>query len=299
MTPTALRRALATLATCTAMGATPPAMKLWPGAAPGETGSFGPEHDATKPTDPLVGGRPLMHLTDVSVPTISVYSPPAGTANGTGVLVCPGGGYYILAWDLEGTEVCDWLNSKGVTAILLKYRVPRREGRAPHAAPLQDAQRAMGIARAHASEWGIDPQRLGVLGFSAGGHLAATLSASTERTYPRVDAADDQPFHPSFQLLIYPAYLGEEWDRYTSKPETRVTPSTPPTFMVMAEDDPIGPENILMYGIQLAQAKVPMEMHLFPTGQHGYGLRPTKDNVTKWPALAADWMASRGLLPAR
>jgi acetyl esterase/lipase len=281
------------------MGATPPAINLWPGAAPGEKGNIGPEHDATKPTDPLVGGRVLIHLANVSVPTISVYRPPAGTANGTAVLVCPGGGYYILALDLEGTEVCDWLNSKGVTAILLKYRVPRREGQPPYAAPLQDAQRAMGIVRAHAAEWGIDPDRLGVLGFSAGGHLAATLSASTERTYPHVDVSDEQPFHPNFQLLIYPAYLSEEKDRYKAMPETRVTSATPPTFMVMAEDDPIGAENILLYGMGLKAAKVPMELHLFPTGGHGYGLRPTKDNVTKWPALAADWMASRGLLPAK
>lgn len=255
----------------------------------------------SKPTDGLTGGRPVIKITDVSVPTLSVYRPSADRANGTAVLVCPGGGYSILAWDLEGTEVCNWLNSVGVTAVLLKYRVPRREGQAPYHAALQDAQRAMGVTRSHAAEWGINPDRLGVLGFSAGGNLCAVLSASTSRTYPRVDESDDRSCHPSFQLLIYPAYLVTNDDMKvvfpSVVPQAAVTTATPPSFLVMAEDDPIRVENVLEYGLALKQAMVPMELHVYPTGGHGYGLRPTDDLVTSWPARAADWMRSRGLIP--
>jgi acetyl esterase/lipase len=163
-------------------------------------------------------------------------------------------------------------------------------------APLQDAQRSMGLVRSHAREWGIDPERLGVLGFSAGGHLSATLSASTARAYPRVDAADDLSCHPDFQVLIYPAYLLKSPGSLDLVPEVAVTPATPPTFLAMSEDDPQHAENIIAYAMALKAAKVPVEMHLYPTGGHGYGLRPTKDYVTTWPQRAADWLKSRGLL---
>jgi acetyl esterase/lipase len=283
------------LATGICLGAQPRAVNLWPGPAPGDRGDIGEEHDTTKPTDNLIAGRPVIRTGNVSVPTISVYPAPPDRNTGTAVLVCPGGGYYILAMDLEGTEVCQWLNSIGVTAGLLKYRVPKREGQAPYVAPLQDAQRAFSLLRRHCADWGVDPMRIGVLGFSAGGHLSAALSASTARTYPKVDEADDVSSHPDFQILIYPGGLIKE-SSYSLAPEVAVTSSTPPTFLVMAEDDPVHAENILAYAMALEAEKIPMEMHLYPTGGHGYGLRPTNAYVTTWPQRASDWLRSRGLL---
>jgi acetyl esterase/lipase len=296
MNPLALRGALALLATSACLGAEPRAVNLWPGSAPGERGDIGEEHDTTTPADALIAGKPVIRTGNVSVPTITVYPAAAESNTGAAVLVFPGGGYNILALDLEGTEVCQWLNSIGVTAALVKYRVPKRVGQAAYAAPLQDAQRALSLFRLHARDWGVDPMRVGVLGFSAGGHLCATLSASTTRTYPRIDEADDVNSHPDFQLLIYPGGLIQQGGNYTLAPEVAVTGSTPPTFVVMAEDDPVHAENIIAYAIALKAEKVPMEMHLYPSGGHGYGLRPTKDFVTSWPQRAADWLKSRGLL---
>jgi acetyl esterase/lipase len=283
----------------TCLGAEPRAVNLWPGSAPGERGDLGEEHDTTKPSDDLIAGKPVIRTGNVSVPTISVYPAPEEKNTGAAVLVLPGGGYNILALDLEGTEVCQWLNSIGVTAALVKYRVPRREGQPAYAAPLQDAQRAMSLVRLHSRDWGVDPMRIGVLGFSAGGHLGATLCASTSRTYSRIDEADDVNSHPDFQLLIYPGGLITEDGSYALAPEVAVTNATPPTFLVMAEDDPVHVENILAYAMALKAHRVPMEMHLYPTGRHGYGLRPTSDYVTTWPQRAADWLRSRGLLERR
>jgi acetyl esterase/lipase len=285
--------ALASAGLC--LGAEPP-IRLWPGAAPGDKGGLGEEKDTTKPSDNLVAGKPVIRIGDVSVPTITVYPAPSDRNTGTAVVVCPGGGYNILAMDLEGTEVCEWLNSIGVTGILLKYRVPAREGGPRHAAPLQDVQRAMGIVRSRAKEWAIDPGRIGVLGFSAGGHLCAALSAAAGgRTYPRVDEADDASCLPDFQVLIYPGGLVPHGSDALA-PEVAVTSATPPTFLAMAQDDPVRVENVLAYSVALQKAKVPMELHVYPTGGHGYGLRPARDFVTTWPARAADWMRSRGLL---
>ena len=270
-------------------------MKVWPGTAPGEKGGLGPERDTTTAKDNLIAGRPVIRLGNVSDPTITVYRPDADKDTGAAVVVCPGGGYYILAMDLEGTEVCQWLNSVGVTGVLLKYRVPQREGHPGYAAPLQDVQRAVGLVRQNAKEWGIDPARVGVLGFSAGGHLCAALAANSARTYPRVDGADDLSCRPDFQVLVYPGGLVKDNTGYVLGPEVAVTAGTPPTFLAMALDDPVKVENVISYATALKEAKVPMELHVYPTGGHGYGLRPTKDYVTTWPQRAADWMQSRGL----
>jgi acetyl esterase/lipase len=272
-------------------------VQLWPGLAPGDKEPVGQEQDQTKPTDNLVAGKRLIRLGDVSKPSIAVYQPPLEKRTGTAVLVCPGGGYQILAMDLEGTEVCDWLNSLGVTGILLKYRVPKRPGLEKHAAALQDAQRAIGLARHHAGEWGIDAKKIGVLGFSAGGHLAAVASNQWEaRSYPNVDEADSTGCRPDFTVLIYPAYLTVKEQNDRLAPELSLTTNTPPTFIAMAEDDPIRVETALFYAAGLKKANVPFELHVYPSGGHGYGLRPTKDSVTTWPERATDWMRSRGLL---
>ena len=291
-----LLAALVAMGPASRLWADPPAIRLWPGPAPGEKGGLGLEADTSKPDSDLVAARSVVRIGNVSDPTIEVFQPPVGTATGTAVLVCPGGGFYILAMDLEGTEVCSWLNSVGVTAVLLKYRVPRREGRLPYAAPLEDAQRAMGIIRARAREWGIDPGRVGSLGFSAGGELSAVLCAGDgTRSYARVDASDDASCIPNFQILVYPAYLAAAGGT-ALVPEAAVTGRTPPTFLVMAQDDPIRVECAIGYALALRQAKTPFELHVYPTGGHGYGLRATREAVTTWPQRAADWMRGRGLL---
>lgn len=242
----------------------------------------GPEHDATTAKDGQPGGRPVIRLANVSDPTLTFYPAPAANNSHTAVMVFPGGGYGILAWDLEGSEICEWLNSIGVNAALVKYRVPQAPHIPRYEAPLVDAKHALAMVRAHAAEWQIDPHRVGVIGFSAGGHLAALLSNSDTR--------------PDFAILIYPAYLTPETDRTVLAPEFTVTPQTPPTFIVQTEDDPVHVENSLVYYAALKNNKVPAEMHLFATGGHGYGLRKTAEPVTQWPTRAENWLRTRGLL---
>jgi acetyl esterase/lipase len=275
----------------------PLTITLWPQGAPGEKGDVGPEKDATKPTDPLIAGKPVIRLTNVTRPTITVYWPSQEANTGAAVVVFPGGGYHVLAIDLEGTEVCQWLNSIGVTAVLLKYRVPSREGRPEYGAALEDAQRALGLIRHSAREWRIDPTRIGVLGFSAGGHLAAALSSFEERTYKPVDDADQVSCRPDFALLIY-AYLAPKEQHGDLARGVQVTTQTPPTFLVQAEDDEMGVESSIFYYLALAKAHIPAEMHLYPAGGHGFGLRPSKATVTTWPERAQEWLRSLGVLQA-
>ncbi len=269
---------------------------LWPGVAPGEKGDIGAEHDTTA----LKDGKPeddIIRLGNVSVPTITISRPAKDKDTGTAVVVCPGGGYSILAMNLEGMEVCKWLNSVGVTAVLLKYRVPVRAGLERFAPPLQDAQRAIGIVRHRAKEWGIDPSRVGILGFSAGGHLSATTSTNfSQRTYTAVDDSDKESCRPDFTILIYPAYLTGNEGSMQLAPEIKVTADTPPAFIAMTEDDPVHVENAFAYALALKQAKVPVELHVYSTGGHGYGLRPSKNEISHWPERLATWMASHGLL---
>ncbi len=281
-----------------ACGAVAQPITLWPGRAPGETKELPPEADLTKPTDKAVAGRPVVRRGNVATPTITIYSPTPEKATGAAVLVCPGGGYNIPALDLEGTEVCEWLNSLGVTAVLLKYRVPRRAGVEKHAAPFQDAQRALGLVRHRAGELGIDPTRIGVLGFSAGGHLAAVLSNQhATRTYAAIDDADTVSCRPDFAVLIYPGYLTAEGKGDVVAPELPVSAAnTAPTFIAMAEDDTVHVETGLFYYLALKRAKVAAEMHVYPRGGHGYGLRRTGDDVTTWPDRLADWMKASGWL---
>jgi acetyl esterase/lipase len=275
----------------------PQPIPIWPQGAPGETAPIGEEHDTTDGKSPLVAGRRVARITNVSNPTITVYSPPNGKNSGAAVLVFPGGGYNILALDLEGTEVCEWLNSIGVTGVLLKYRVPARAGSPRAAAPLADAQRAIGLVRYHAREWGIDAQRVGALGFSAGAHLAAALSTHFEkRSYEPIDEADRLSCRPDFAAIIYPGLLTEKNDGKHLAADMAVTVDTPPSFLLQAEDDPVHVENAILYYMALKDARVPAEMHLFAKGRHGYGLRRTQEPVTWWPLLAEKWMRSTGML---
>lgn len=285
------------VALATSCVAGPKTVDLWPGTAPGEKEPVGEERDMTKPSDNLVGGKPVIRLGNVSKPSITVFPAAKEKNTGSAVVILPGGGYHILAMDLEGTEVAEWLNSIGVTGVIVKYRVPRRAGLDKHTAPLQDAQRAFGLVRANAKEWGIDPQKIGVLGVSAGGHLAAALCAATEkRTYEPIDDADKLSCRPDFVISIHPGYLTVKEDGDRIPPEVQVTTNTPPTFLVMTQDDPVRVENVIYYFLALKQARVPSELHVYPTGGHGYGLRRTEHFVTTWPDRATDWMRGRKLL---
>lgn len=264
---------------------------LWPHGVPGAQPNPPAEVDTTTANENLVAGRPIIRLGNVSKPTVTLYQA-TDNPEGKAVVVFPGGAYRILAIDLEGTEVCDWLNSVHITCVLLKYRVPNTGPYPKSAAALQDAQRALGIVRQHATEWHINPDRVGVLGFSAGAHLAAALSTHyDQRLYQAVDAADQLSCRPNFQLIIYPGYLALPDQNFAPNPDIHVTNNTPHAFILQAEDDPVHVENALVYFSALKNANVPAELHIFAKGGHGYGLRPTELPVTHWPELAEKWLA--------
>ena len=273
-------------------------LQLWPHGAPGASPNPAAEIDTTTAKDKLIAGKPVIRLGNVSTPTLTVYTP-TGKNTGAAVVVFPGGAYRILAIDLEGTEVCDWLNSAGITCVLVKYRVPDSGPYPKSSAALQDAQRALGIVRAHATEWHIDPQRIGVLGFSAGAHLSAALSTHFEqRLYDPIDDADKTSCRPDFAVIVYPGYLALAEQNFAANPEIRVTGQTPSSFIVQAEDDPVHVENSTVYFLALKNAKVPAEMHIYANGGHGYGLRRTDLPVTGWPQLVENWLRTSHILQA-
>ncbi len=279
---------------------------IWPGAAPDAQPVRGPESSTTTEKDHLVAGKPWVYVERVSRPTMTVYSP-TGKNTGAAVVVFPGGGYEILAIDLEGTEVCDWLTAKGITCVLLKYRVPGN-GLEPKSGPypkspmaLEDAQRTLGLVRFHAAEWHIHPHQIGVLGFSAGGHLVAAISTHFEhRLYPAVDAADQASCRPDFAVAIYPGHLSLAANSFALNPDirTHITRDTPPTFLLQNEDDHVDRvEDSLSYYAALKKAGVPVEMHLYAQGGHAFGLRRTKFPATAWPQLVETWLATIGVIP--
>lgn len=253
----------------------------------------------TRNADNKVGGRRLIRLGNVSTPTLHVFRPEKSKDTGAAVIIAPGGGYHILAWDLEGEEVAEWLAGIGVTGVVLKYRVPRRPGQPGDkqpVGPLQDAQRAVSLVRSKAKEWNLDPARIGVLGFSAGGHLAASASVNYDRrAYEPVDDADKASCKPDFSILIYPAYLVNP-EGTGLLPAIKVDKNTPPAFLAHATDDPINSLNSVQYYAALKRAGVSAELHVFRSGGHGYGLRTTEEPVTSWPARCAEWMRKQGLL---
>jgi acetyl esterase/lipase len=265
-------------------------LPVWPGAAPGVRANSAPEVDTTTAKDNLIAGKPVIRLGNVSVPTLTLYTP-RGKSTGAAVVVFPGGSYRILAIDLEGTEVCDWLNSAGIACVLLKYRVPDSGPYPRSVAALQDAQRTLGIVRAHAAEWHIDPHRIGVLGFSAGAHLAAALSTHfDQRLYDPIDAADKLSCRPDFAVIVYSGYLAIAEENFAPNSAIHVTENTPPSFIVQAEDDPVHVENATVYFLALKNAKIPAELHIYAQGGHGYGLRRTALPVTAWPGLLETWL---------
>ncbi|WP_220498035.1 alpha/beta hydrolase [Rhodopirellula sp. JC639] len=275
----------------------PIVMNVWPGTPPGETKTLPAEADQTKPEDRLIAGRRIIKLGNVSTPQIAVYRPPAEQSNGTAVVICPGGGHHILAYDLEGTEVAEWLNKLGVTAIVLKYRVPARDPERRWRAAVQDAQRAMSLVRSRADEWKIDPEKIGILGFSAGGETAGlTAIFQEDRRYEAVDKVDQVSIRPNFALLIYAAGMVEKGTTQLHDYIT-INQDTPPMFFAHAFDDRVSAHNCLTLAGALKEAGVPAELHVYATGGHGYGLRVTDQPVTRWPEQAASWMKTMKLIP--
>ncbi|MGA8432227.1 MAG: alpha/beta hydrolase [Candidatus Sulfotelmatobacter sp.] len=271
---------------------------LWPHGAPGAQPNPAPEIDTTTAKDNLIAGKPVIRLGNVAVPTLTLYEP-RGKNTGAAVVIFPGGSYHILAIDLEGTEVCDWLNSIGVTCVLLKYRVPDSGPYPKSSAALQDAQRSLGIVRSHAADWRIDPHHIGVLGFSAGAHLAAALSTHFDkRLYDSVDGADQLSCRPDFAAIIYPGYLAMAEQDFAPNSEIHVTDQIPPSFILQAEDDTVHVENSTVYFMALKNAKIPAELHIYAQGGHGYGLRRTDLAITDWPKLAETWLNTIHVLGA-
>ena len=248
----------------------------------------------------LVAGRPWHWATYVSRPTMTIY-PPEGRNTRAAIVVLPGGGYKAVAMDLEGTEICDWVTKLGVTCVLLKYRVPqawRHDGveQAPKVQlPLQDAQRAIGLLRHRASSYGLDPQKIGVIGFSAGGHLAAAVSNAGKLTYKPVDDADRELPRPDFAVLLYPGHLWAETSPKTSltlSPWVEISSNAPPALLIHSMNDPVDDvRHSLAYGLALNDVGVAVEMHLYAGGGHAFGLRPTSDPITtEWPKLVEKWL---------
>ena len=278
-------------------------LPVWPGAAPGDYGTIGPERVRAPSEAPTKDAK---WITNVTKPTLTVFPPAKDKNTGTAIVICPGGGYWNLAWDLEGEEVAAWLNTIGITGIVLKYRVPRRPDqpeRLPAPGPLLDAQRAISLTRAHAAEWGIDPARIGIIGFSAGGHLAiATATHFDERAYDAIDKIDQASCRPDFAGAIYPGYLieqqsaGVETSKETLAPYIRIPKETPPIFLVHASDDPVAAsENSVVMYLALKRANVSTELHVYAQGGHGFGVRKTGLACSVWTDRFAAWLQSRGM----
>ena len=279
---------------------------IWPqGKMPDALSDSKPESVTT--SDSLVAKETVIDVWDVTEPTITIYSPKKNNT-GVAVIVFPGGGFHGLAIDLEGTEICQWLASQGITGILLKYRVPNSgpnwngdckchvQPKAPTA--LEDAQRALGIVRLNAVKWHINPNKIGVIGFSAGGYMVADISTHfKKRAYSPIDAADKESCRPDFAIALYPGHMKMEGKPFVLNPKIHFTKETPPTFLLQAEDDPVDTiDYSLLYYIGLKNAGVPVEMHLYAHGGHGFGLRKTKFPITEWPKLVEVWLGTIGVL---
>ncbi len=269
-----------------------PEMKVWPGAVPGE--------DAYTPPNPPPAAKTSGGVTRIALvtePTMTFYPAAKEQANGTTVLVCPGGAYNILAYDKEGTEIAAWLNTIGVHAAVLKYRVPRRSKDAAYLAPLQDAQRAIRLLRSNAEKWGINPKAIGVLGFSAGGHLTVMTGVKgQEPVYDKQDAVDEMSCAPNFLIPIYPAYLGDEKNAGPLSPLVAVTKDTPPTFIAVTHDDALRGLNAASLYIELKKNNVPAELHIYTKGGHGYGMRESPNPVHTWPQRCEEWLRAMALI---
>jgi len=271
-----------------------PEISLWPDGLPEGATPFDP-----KKIEQLKKSKDPERIRYVETPSITLYKAPADKANGCAVLIAPGGGYNILAWPKEGLEVAEWFNSIGVTAAVLKYRVPRRNPEAIHLEPLQDAQRAMRLMRLNAEKWNIDPNRIGMLGFSAGGHLTAMTGIHHEKAaYEAKDEADKLTTRPNFICPIYAAYLGPNYkdDSPELGPLARVNFKTPPTFLAVTADDTHRGSQAALLFVELRMRKIPAELHVYSKGGHGYGIRPSDNPVSRWHHRLGDWLKVHGFL---
>lgn len=287
--------------TTPAFAAEPLVVDVWPGKAPGDVGIKGKETSRIHQS-PLVG--PTKLITNVTKPTLTIYRPAVDKNTGTAMVICPGGGYWDLYWELEGEEVAAWLNSQGMTGIILKYRCPRRPNDVrgePALGPQLDAQRAVSLVRSRAAEWGIDPKRIGMVGFSAGGHLAlATATGFAKRTYEPIDAVDQVSSRPDFAVLCYSGYLKAK-DKDAISPGIRIPPDTPPIFLAHASDDKesyggSNAENSAFMYLALKRAGIPTELHIYATGDHDFGVRQNEKLPSSWTQLCLNWLRSRELL---
>jgi acetyl esterase/lipase len=289
------------LVTISGRAGEPLVLNLWPGKTPGDVGIRGQETSRIHQS-PLVGPTGL--ITNVTKPTLTVYLPGKAENTGTAMIICPGGGYWDLYWELEGEEVAAWLNSVGMAGIILKYRCPRRAGDVrgePALGPQLDAQRAISLVRSRATEWGIDPKRIGLVGFSAGGHLAiATATGFTKRSYEPIDAIDQVSCRPDFAVACYSGYLKAK-DKDEIRPDLHIPPKTPPIFLAHASDDKesyggsLSENSAFMY-IALKRAGIPTELHIYATGDHDFGVRQNEKLPSSWPNLCIKWLRSQGLL---
>ena len=270
----------------------PEEIPIWPTAAPDEPGDI-----SEKKKDGEMGKDGTFRIPYVDTPTLTWYPAPADKANGACVVICPGGGYNILAWNLEGTEIAEWLNTLGVSAAVLKYRVPRRDRKNAHPWPLQDVQRAIRLARSQAGARKIDPSRIGALGFSAGGHLIVMAGTHwNEQSYARIDDVDKVSARPDFLIPIYPAYLGDKEQPGKLSPLVHVTKETPPAFIAITHDDADRALYAALFYAALKQNNVMGEIHIYSKGGHGYGLRPSDNPVHTWPQRCAEWLQTAGFL---
>jgi len=280
--------------------AAPEEVALWPaGMAIAKPELNGPETRTVG--QKLYGGRPIHAIQNVERPTMTIYRA-KGRNTGAALMVYPGGGYQALAIDLEGTDICDWATAKGMTCVVLKYRVPQTwwksgvEKQPTPFLPLQDAQRAMGLLRQRAAEFGVDPEKIGVVGFSAGGHLVTAISNATGRSYAPVDAADAISARPDFAMPLYPGHLWARTGVEMSAWNT-IRADCPPTFMVQAEDDPVDDiRHTITYFMALREQKVPVEMHIYAHGGHAFGVRPTDQPITHWTDHAEKWLHTIGMI---
>lgn len=266
-------------------------LPLWPSQPPGETAPARSEYNT------IVRGYihgDHINVNDVWAPGIEVFPAPADKNTGAAVIVCPGGCYSFLSYTMEGTEMAPWLNALGVTCVVLKYRVPARPGARRGEMELMDAQRALSLVRSRAAEWALDPGRIGIMGFSAGAHLSAVSANAPRRTYVPVDAVDEHCCRPDFTILLYSAYIFET--DAENGPEIAVTRATPPAILIHAADDPYPVESSIVYYNAMRKAGVPVELHLYATGGHGYGLRPTGYPCQTWTTCVAEWLRVNGWL---
>jgi acetyl esterase/lipase len=283
----------------------PLVVELWPGKPPDEIGNIGPEKVRMSPKldrKQVEVTEPTTMVTNVTKPTLTVYRPAEEKDTGTAMLICPGGGYWNLYWQLEGEEVASWLNSLGVTGIILKYRVPRRPGEPeaePARRPLQDAQRAVRLVRSKAKEWGIAPQRIGIIGFSAGGHLAATTATMfSQPTYQPIDELDRISCRPDFAIPVYPGYLKAK-DHDDLAAGLHVPKGTPPMFLVHGGNDIISsPEHSVLFYLALQRAGIPAELHVYAGAAHDFGVRPSDHPCSTWTQACASWLRHQGFLQA-